>query len=162
MTFERVSSQFESAKLLTFSSVEELRERASRGEGFVLYHGGLSDAAPLESIDLERTGTKQSHGGRRDYGGFYLGDETERSLKSVKRYAETGEYRNIHAFLIGKDARILDADFDTDRLTGEKRRELSEDYDLLRGRDVRGIIQYVLLNKDVVTGIAWGKLPQEE
>ena len=126
-------------------NLEELRSNLRPRER-ILYHGGLAPETTLEQIDLERLGTQQNKR-ERSYGGFYLDDESSR--KRAERYASM---RNgiLHGFVISAEARMLDTGVMIDRLSEKERREYAKSYDVIKGKDVLGKSQYVLLNKGVI------------
>jgi 8-oxo-dGTP pyrophosphatase MutT (NUDIX family) len=122
--------------------------------GTMLYHGGLPETATLSDIDLNRLGSQQNKRGR-DYGGFYLVDDS--SLSWALNYAKT---RNgvLHGFLLKPSARVLDlGDKVIDRLTAQERADHAKDYDIIKGKDLLKRAQYVLLNKDAIGGVAVDK-----
>ena len=134
-----------------YTNMIEIHRRATAGEGFVAYHGGLEDNLTLDKIDLDKEGLQQNKPGR-TYGGFYLTDETSREWTNQYARQRNG---NVHAFLISCDARILTVDDkDIDRLSQSQRVELSKKYDIVKGHDLLGRTQYVLLSKEVITGVA--------
>lgn len=136
-------------------SMNALRKKAQEEGGVILYHGGLPDDTTIEEIDLDRLGSQQNKRGR-TYGGFYLTDESSKNW--TERYASERN-GNIHGFLITNSSRIVEIqDRDTDRLSQEQRTELAKDYDLIKGKDLLGRVQYVLLNKDVVNGLGIEKV----
>ncbi len=136
-------------------NMDDLRKIAEEEGGVILYHGGLPDDITIEKIDLDRLGSQQNKKGR-TYGGFYLTNESSRSW--TETYAE-GRNGNIHSFLIADSSRIIEIqDGNIDRLSQKQRKELAEKYDLVKGNDVLGRVQYVLLNKEVVKGLGLGKI----
>lgn len=148
-------SKSEQRKELASPSLDRLKAQAMEDGGLVLYHGGLPETASLEDIDLNRMGSQQNKRNR-SYGGFYMSDES--SLDWATGYAQE---RNgiLHGFLIAPHARIGEiTGRDIDRLSIEERAMLGRDYDLVRGKDLLGRSQYVLLNKDAVTDMGHDKL----
>lgn len=137
-------------------SLQELKKIAAEQDRLILYHGGLADTATLDNIDLNRPGSKQNKPGK-TYGGFYLTDET--SLEWSKDYAREKGY--LHGFLIKKEAKILETNKIIDRLSQEERDLAAQEYDLIKGKDILGRTQFVLLNKDVIEQISSDKLLQK-
>ena len=136
---------------LLYTNMIDIQRRASAGEGFVTYHGGLETNLTLNEIDLDRQGTQQNKPSR-TYGGFYLTDETSREWTNQYSRQRNG---NVHAFLISSKAHVLIIeDNNIDRLSHDQRLDFSKMYDIIKGHDMMGRTQYVLLNKEVVTGIA--------
>ncbi len=136
---------------LLYTNMIDIQRRASAGEGFVTYHGGLETNLTLNEIDLDRQGTQQNKPSR-TYGGFYLTDETSREWTNQYARQRNG---NVHAFLISSKAHVLIIeDNNIDRLSHDQRLDFSKMYDIIKGHDMMGRTQYVLLNKEVVTGIA--------
>jgi hypothetical protein len=128
----------------------ELEQQAKAEGDLVLYHGGLPEGTTLDGIDLNRSGTQQNKRGA-TYGGFYLTDES--SKKWSEDYAEK---RNgvMHGFAIDKNARIDDRGTQQiDRISAEARAIAAEKADIIKGKDLLGRTQYVILNKDVVKGV---------
>lgn len=125
-----------------------INERTTKpNEGIKLYHGGLPENATLDSVDLAREGSQQNKRNR-SYGGFYLTDETSRDWS--ESYAKE---RNsaLHELTLKPDARILnEGDKVIDRINKQQREKLSENYDVIQGKDTLGRTQYILLNKDAV------------
>jgi hypothetical protein len=131
-------------------SLEDLEKQAKADGDTVLYHGGLPEGTTLDGIDLNRNGTQQNRRGQ-SYGGFYLTDESSKSWSD--RYAME---RNgvMHGFAIDKNARIDDRGSEQiDRLSAEDRAEAAKHSDIIKGKDLLGRTQYVILNKDVVKGV---------
>jgi len=128
-------------------TIENLQAAAEKEGGLVLYHGGLPENTNVDSIDLNRNGSQQNKKGR-SYGGFYLADYSSKDW--ANKYAE-GRNGIVHGFRIDKAARIfVKADGNIDRLSQAQRDELARDYDLIKGKDLLGRVQYVLLNGSVV------------
>jgi hypothetical protein len=116
----------------------------------VLFHGGLPEGATLDAIDLNRNGEQQNKRGR-SFGGFYLTDETSKAWSDDYAKKRNGV---MHGFLISPAARIDDrSDQIIDRLSAEDRAKAAENFDVIKGKDTLGRMQYVLLNKDVVKGV---------
>jgi len=129
----------------------DIQRRAAAGEGFVAYHGGLDTNLKIDEIDLDREGIQQNKSGR-TYGGFYLTDQTSREWTNQYAKQRNG---NVHAFLISSEARILIIeDKNIDRLSHDQRVDFSKMYDIIKGHDMMGRTQYVLLSKEVITGVA--------
>lgn len=140
-------------------SMEDLRKKAQKEGGVILYHGGLPDDTTIEEIDLDRLGSQQNKEGR-TYGGFYLTDESSKNW--TEKYANERN-GNIHGFLIPDSNRVLEIqDSDIDRLSKEQRTELAKNYDLIKGKDLLGRAQYVLLNKDIVSGLGIEKVDTKQ
>ena len=136
---------------LLYTNMIDLQRRSSAGEGFITYHGGLETNLTLDDIDLDREGSQQNKHGR-TYGGFYLTDETSRDWTNQYARQRNG---NVHAFLISSEAHVLMIEENNiDRLSHDQRLEFSKMYDIIKGHDMMGRTQYVLLNKDVITGVA--------
>jgi hypothetical protein len=136
----------------------ELEQQAKAEGDLVLYHGGLPEGTTLDGIDLNRSGTQQNKRGA-TYGGFYLTDES--SKKWSEDYAEK---RNgvMHGFAIDKNARIDDRGTQQiDRISAEARAIAAEKSDIIKGKDLLGRTQYVILNKDVVKGVGETNIKQD-
>ncbi|HRY36892.1 MAG TPA: hypothetical protein P5230_03395 [Candidatus Magasanikbacteria bacterium] len=139
----------------TVISMTDLKNIATQTGETILYHGGLPDNISMDSIDLNKTDSKQNKKGK-TYGGFYLSDETSKNWS--EQYAKTGS-NNVHGFLVDKGSRVLEiTDRDIDRLSQEKRDELAKEYDLVKGKDLLGRTQFVLLNKDIIKGLGVEKI----
>lgn len=131
-------------------SLADLEAQAKADGDTVLYHGGLPDGTTLDDIDLNRNGTQQNRRGR-SYGGFYLTDESSKDWSNSYASQRNGV---MHGFAIDKNARIDDrGDQQIDRLSAEDRAEAAKTADVIKGKDLLGRTQYVLLNKDVVKGV---------
>jgi hypothetical protein len=131
-------------------SLSDLEAQAKADGDTVLYHGGLPDGTTLDDIDLNRNGTQQNRRGR-SYGGFYLTDESSKDWSNSYASQRNGV---MHGFAIDKNARIDDrGDQQIDRLSAEDRAEAAKTADVIKGKDLLGRTQYVLLNKDVVKGV---------
>lgn len=136
-------------------TMDELRKKAQEEGGMILYHGGLPDDTTIEKIDLDRFGSQQNKKGR-TYGGFYLTDESSKGW--TEKYAQERN-GNIHGFLVADSSRTMEIQGrDIDRLSQEQREELAKEYDLIKGKDLLGRTQYVLLNKGVVNGLGVEKV----
>lgn len=134
----------------SLKTINDIKHRIEKDGGFLLYHGGLSEKLILEDIGLNRFGTQQNKKGR-TYGGFYLTDESSKNWTNKYAMERNG---NVHGFLIDPLARILEtSDTNIDRLSQEQRDNYAKDYDLIKGKDLLGRIQYVLLNKDIIIDI---------
>jgi hypothetical protein len=135
--------------------MEDVRKKAQEEGGIILYHGGLPDGITIEEIDLDKLGSQQNKKNR-TYGGFYLTDESSKHWS--ERYASERN-GNIHGFLIPDSSRIVEIEgSNIDRLSQEERRELAKHYDIIKGKDVLGRVQYVLLNKNIVSAIGIEKI----
>ena len=112
----------------------------------VLYHGGLPHGTSLSDIDLFRVATKQKgcHGG--DYAGFYLTD----SMDVAERYNGFSDGGGVFEVKVKSNARVLDYESDVTRIKKDALKEYANDYDLIRGKNVLGKVEYVLLNKNAV------------
>lgn len=142
-------------KKVSTKSMDDLRKSAEKSGGFLLYHGGLPDDIGMEHIDLDRLGTQQNKKGR-TYGGFYLTDESSKDW--TEKYAQERN-GNVHGFLIAPTCRTYEAQGnDIDRLSKDDRNGLAQEYDLVKGQDVLGRVQYVLLNKEVVLDLGLEKI----
>ena len=113
------------------------------------YHGGLNEDFDINNLDITRPAQKQQKKGR-NYAGFYMYDESQKS--GAETYSDqTG--KALHRFDIDANANILELG-NIERLTQEQILQYKEQgYDLLKGTDVRGRTEYVLLNKDVVKNV---------
>lgn len=131
-------------------TMNHLKELVAKEGGMLLYHGGLPDDASLDAIDLQRLGTQQNKRGQ-TYGGFYLTDETSRSWSEDYARSRTG---NMHGFWIAPSSRMLEVTgANIDRLSQQQRDEYAKEYDIIKGKDLLGRAQFVLLNKGVVKGL---------
>jgi len=112
-----------------------------------LYHGGLDDAVKtIDDVDLMRTAQKQNKKGR-DYSGFYMYDESQKA--GAVTYAEQSS-GNLHSINIKGDAKIKELG-NIERMTKvDLQKYADEGYDVLKGTDIRGRTEYVLLNKKAV------------
>lgn len=139
----------------TVISMADLKKISTQTGDVILYHGGLPDDINMGSINLNKIDSKQNKKNK-TYGGFYLSDETSKNWS--EQYAKTNG-NNMHGFLIDKSSRILEiTDRDIDRLSQEKRDEFAKEYDLIKGRDVLGRTQFVLLNKEIVKRLGVEKI----
>lgn len=118
------------------------------------YHGGLSEDFTIEDLDVSRLAEKQQKKGR-NYAGFYLYDETQKA--GAETYSQqTG--KGLHRFDINEDAKILELG-NIERVTQEQLNEYRKrGYDLVKGTDVRGRVEYILLNKEVVKNVVSEKI----
>lgn len=117
----------------------------------VLHHGGLPAGTTMDDIDVNRRGSQQGKR-RRSFGGFYLTDDS--SLSWSETYA-AGRGGTMHAFKISPDARIgeisdLGGKSNIDRISEEQREHMAKSFDVIKGKDLLGRTQYLLLNKSVV------------
>lgn len=114
-----------------------------------LWHGGLEFDFNIDQLDVTRLAQKQQKKGR-TYAGFYLYDET--SKKGAESYSsQTG--KGLHRFEVDKNSKILELN-SIERVTRKQLREYKEQgYDLLKSKDVRGRVEYILLNKDIVKDV---------
>ena len=146
---EVVSEPIQEERVAEIPTPETKKADKSKEETISFYHGGLSSDFNIETLDLYRRSEKQNKKNR-NYVGFYLYDETQRS--GAETYSQqTG--RSLHRFDISANARILDLE-NIERVTESQLNEYrSKGYDLIRGVDVRGRTEYVLLNKDIVKGV---------
>ncbi|MDR2191976.1 MAG: hypothetical protein LBO62_03770, partial [Endomicrobium sp.] len=122
------------------------------------YHGGLDESFNLESLDVFRKAQKQQKRGR-NYAGFYLFD-ADGGRQSAQRYAlQAGEGKGIGVFEINADAKILELTENgaIERITKEKLEELSKQYDMIKGANILGKTEYVLLNKKVIQNYSYEK-----
>jgi hypothetical protein len=139
----------------TVISMVDLKKISTQTGDVILYHGGLPDDTNMDSINLNKVDSKQNKKDK-TYGGFYLSDETSKNWS--EQYAKLNS-SNMHGFLIDKGSRVLEiTDRDIDRLSQERRDELAKEYDLIKGKDVLGRTQFVLLNKEIVKGLGVEKI----
>lgn len=111
---------------------------------FNFWHGGLDSDFDFKDLDVLRLGSKQAKKGR-DYAGFYMYDS----------FNQPGAFRygggEAHGIKIADNAKIFNADFNTERLSVD---ELigyqNQGYDLIKGRNVFGEPEYILLNRDAI------------
>jgi hypothetical protein len=140
-------------------SLDDLERQAKADGSTVLYHGGLPDGTTLDDIDLNRNGSQQNKRGR-SFGGFYLTDESSKSWSDKYAMERNGV---MHGFAIDKNARIDDRGSEQiDRLSAEDRAEAAKTTDVIKGKDLLGRTQYVLLNKDVVKGVGETNLKEDK
>lgn len=113
------------------------------------YHGGLDKDFSLDKLDVFRTSVKQQKKGR-DYSGFYLYDES--NLNWAMKYGPDIN-KSLHRFDIEINTKILKLG-NIERMKKEKLMEyLNSGYDLIEGIDVRGLHEYILLNKSIVKNV---------
>lgn len=140
-------------------SLDALEAQAKADGDTVLYHGGLPEGTTLDGIDLNRNGTQQNKRGQ-SFGGFYLTDETSKSWSDKYAMERNGV---MHGFAIDKNARIDDRGKEQiDRISAEDRAKAAETADIIKGRDLLGRTQYVILNKDVVKGVGETNLKNDK
>lgn len=134
---------------------DEYRPAPIKNEGNVeLFHGGLPVGTTIEDIDVNRAGDQQNKR-RRSFGGFYLTDSTSKSWSD--QYARSRGGTN-HAFKISPDARIgeisdMNGSSNIDRISESQRAHMAKSFDVIKGKDLLGRTQYLLLNKDVVSEV---------
>jgi hypothetical protein len=137
----------------------DLETQAKADGDTVLYHGGLPDGTTLDDIDLNRNGSQQNKRGR-SFGGFYLTDESSKSWSDDYAMKRNGV---MHGFVVDKNARIDDrGSQQIDRLSAEDRAEAAKTADVIKGKDLLGRTQYVLLNKDVIKGVGETNMKDEK
>ena len=108
------------------------------------WHGGLDSDFNFKGLDVFRLGSKQAKRGR-NYAGFYMYDSSNQP--AAFRYGG-GE---AHGIRIPDNAKIFNADFNTERISADKLREYQKQgYDLIKGKNVFGYPEYILLNKDII------------
>jgi superfamily I DNA/RNA helicase len=140
-------------------SLDALEQQAKADGDTVLYHGGLPEGTTLDGIDLNRNGTQQNKRGQ-SFGGFYLTDESSKSWSDKYAMERNGV---MHGFAIDKNARIDDrGSAQIDRLSAEDRAEAAKTSDIIKGKDLLGRTQYVILNKDVVKGVGETNLKEDK
>jgi len=136
-------------------TIDDLRKKAELEGGMLLFHGGLPDDTQIDAIDLDRPGTQQNKKGR-SYGGFYLTDDSSKNWTDQYARERNG---NVHGFLLDPATRVLEiTDRNIDRLSAEQRTDFAAAYDILKGKDLLGRAQYVLLNKDIIKELGIEKL----
>lgn len=111
---------------------------------FNFWHGGLDSDFDFKDLDVLKLGSKQAKKGR-DYAGFYMYDS----------FSQPGAFRygggEAHGIKIADNAKIFNADFNTERLSvDELTGYQKQGYDLIKGQNVFGEPEYILLNKDVI------------
>lgn len=110
------------------------------------YHGGLDDATSLKNLDLFKTAVKQNKKGR-DYSGFYMYDESQKLGAQKYANSTTG---NLHEIKISRFSKTKTLP-NIERLSKtDLQKYTDEGYDMIKGTDVRGRTEYVLLNKNKV------------
>lgn len=121
-----------------------VREMFPTEDEFNFWHGGLDSDFDFKDLDVLRLGSKQAKRGR-DYAGFYMYDS----------FNQPGAFRygggEAHGIKIADDAKIFNADFNTERLSvDELTGYQNQGYDLIKGRNVFGEPEYILLNRDAI------------
>ena len=129
-------------------SLLDLKKTKLEGD-IILYHGGLPNTITLDLIDCNHLGIQQNKRGK-TYGGFYLVDESSRTWAEYYARQRNG---TIHGFLIDSSSRISETNKVIDRLSQEEREGFACSFDLLKGKDLCGRIQYVLFNKSIIKNI---------
>ncbi|HQB07347.1 MAG TPA: hypothetical protein PK712_05785, partial [Rectinema sp.] len=115
-----------------------------------LWHGGLPADFDISSLDVMRVAQKQNKKGK-NYAGFYLYEESQKA--GAEEYARQSG-ASLHRFDVKPDAKVLELG-NIERIKVEQLQEYaSQGYDLLKGKDVRGRVEYILLNKDAITNVA--------
>ena len=149
-----VSDQHSETKV-EIVSIDDLRTKAELEGGMLLFHGGLPDDTQIGAIDLDRPGTQQNKKGR-SYGGFYLTDDSSKNWTDQYARERNG---NVHGFLLDPATRVLEiTDRNIDRLSDEQRNIFAGTHDVVKGKDLLGRAQYVLLNKNVIKELGIEKI----
>ena len=66
---------------------------------------------------------------------------------------------NVHGFLLDPATRVLEiTDRNIDRLSDEQRNTFAGTHDVVKGKDLLGRAQYVLLNKNVIKELGIEKI----
>jgi len=132
------------------ATLEDLEAEAAANGEIVLYHGGLPEGTGMDDIDLGRAGSQQNKKGK-SYGGFYLTDPGSKDWSTDYARGRNGV---MHGFRVSKDAKVGDlGSKNIDRLSANERASLAEQFDVVKGKDTMGRDQYVLLNKDAISGV---------
>lgn len=133
-------------------AADEYRPTPLKNNGDMeLFHGGLPAGTTIEGVDVNRSGDQQRKR-RRSFGGFYLTDESSRDWSDQYAKARGG---TMHGFKISKNARIgeisdMGGSSNIDRISEEQRAHMAKSFDVIKGKDLLGRTQYLLLNRDVV------------
>lgn len=119
--------------------------------GPTLYHGGRRGMTPDDiSIIREPGATKQGKKGK-VYGGFY----TTTNPEEASAYAAMAQGDNtVYQVQLKPDAVIEQKEGDITRLTPQQINDyVSRGVDVVVGKDVRGRIEHVIVNRDAVVGM---------
>lgn len=115
-----------------------------------LYHGGR-EGMSLDDIQIIREpgASKQGKKGR-TYGGFYA---TEK-LDEAQGYADMAEGSTVYRVQLAPGSKVETKEGDVTRLSASTIEEYrSRGVDVVVGKDPRGRTEYVVINKDAVTGL---------
>lgn len=115
-----------------------------------LYHGGR-EGMSLDDIQIIREpgASKQGKKGR-TYGGFYA---TEK-LDEAQGYANMAEGSTVYRVQLAPGSKVETKEGDVTRLSASTIDEYrSRGVDVVVGKDPRGRTEYVVINKDAVTGL---------
>lgn len=123
---------------------------------YTFYHGGLSENFDFSNLDVLRPAMRQQKRGR-NYAGFYMYDQANKTnaFKYGDGYA--------HGINLKSDAKVAEYPDITDRLSQETLQEyIDKGYDVLKGKDVRGRTEYILLNKNAIQETGYLTTPPKE
>ena len=115
-----------------------------------LFHGGRAGLT-LDDIQIVREpgATKQGKKNR-VYGGFYGTSK----LEEAQGYAEATEGSTVYRIELTPDAKVETKEGDVTRLSAQTIQEYRDrGVDVVVGKDPRGRTEYVVINKDAITGL---------
>ena len=111
---------------------------------FNFWHGGLDSDFNFADLNVLRLASKQAKRGK-DYAGFYMYDSSNQPGAFGYGMGEA------HGIKIADNAKVFNANFNTERLSvNELMNYQNQGYDLIKGQNVFGEPEYILLNKDAI------------
>lgn len=115
-----------------------------------LFHGGRAGLT-LADIQIVREPGATKQGKRnRVYGGFYGTSK----LEEAQGYAEATEGSTVYRIELAPDAKVETKEGDVTRLSAQTIQEYRDrGVDVVVGKDPRGRTEYVVINKDAITGL---------
>uniref|UniRef100_UPI004048031B LPD38 domain-containing protein n=1 Tax=Rheinheimera sp. TaxID=1869214 RepID=UPI004048031B len=121
-------------------------------KGLTLLHGSPKATMNINDVQIIRTGQKQGKSGR-SYGGFYATSEAD--IEQAKHYANMGDgVPTVYNINVKPGTKVLNKTGDITRLSETYIDELkSQGYGLVVGKDPRGKIEYVVIDKNVISDI---------
>ena len=111
------------------------------------YHGGLDPNATLDDIDLFKLAARQQKKGR-DYAGFYMSPDIEKGSFALG-YHLNNPSSGLHKIELPSNSKAYEYSGSMERIKKSELEKLKEQgYDYIKGKNIFGQPEFVLLNKD--------------
>jgi len=129
---------------------EEVSSLNEDENNLTFYHGGLPIDFTISDIDPFRKAGRQSKKGK-DYAGFYMSPDLKPNSFALG-YHKNKPGSGLHKIILDKDSKAYEHDGEMERIsTLELKSLLNKGYDYIKGKNLFGKPEFILLNKKKAT-----------